>query len=180
MKSFLRWIVVVVLTTSASPQSTQSSGTDWSSKSKAAAEDIVASKVETIRISANRSALKRVNPSQMDLELVCTAALTGRRVSDPLWSGLETYATTDLSVEPEALRKLLLGRAYPTKKWPRYSVIVELSPNNKPGHPEYVVGVARRPSVAVEFFGPLFSDVPFEGMNKWKEQVVPQCKNRKD
>jgi hypothetical protein len=43
----------------------------------------VASKVEMIRASAKRPALKRVNPSMRELELVCTAALTGRTVGDP-------------------------------------------------------------------------------------------------
>jgi len=43
----------------------------------------VASKVEMIRALAKRPALKRVNPSMRELELVCTAALTGRAVGDP-------------------------------------------------------------------------------------------------
>ena len=147
-------------------------------KSKRAAEDTVASKIEMIRASAKRPALKRVNPSVRELELVCTAALTGRMVGDPVMGGLETYATDDLSAETEPLKELTLGQAYPAKKWPRYSVIVELSANSKPEHPEYTVGVARRPSAALEFFAPLFFDVPFKGMNKWKEQVAPDCKNR--
>jgi len=168
----------VVLTTSAYAQTTQPSAREWSLKSKRAAEDTVASKIEMIRASAKRPALKRVNPSVRELELVCTAALTGRMVGDPVMGGLETYATDDLSAETEPLKELTLGQAYPAKKWPRYSVIVELSANSKPEHPEYTVGVARRPSAALEFFAPLFFDVPFKGMNKWKEQVAPDCKNR--
>jgi hypothetical protein len=93
--------------------------------------------------------------------------------------GLETYATDDLSAETEPLKKLMLGQFYPAKKWPRYSVIVELSANSQPEHPKYMLGIARRPSAALEFFAPLFFDVPFKGINKWKEQVAPDCKNRK-
>jgi len=48
-------------------------------------------------------------------------------------------------------------------------VIVELSANSKPEHPEYTVGIARRPNPALEFFAPLFLDVPFKGMNEWKK-----------
>jgi hypothetical protein len=179
MKSFLRSVVVAVLTISAYAQTTRRSTSEWSSKSERAAEDAVASKFEMIRASAKRPALKRVNPSMIELELVCTAALTGRTVGDPVMGGLETYATDDLSAETEPLKELTLGRAYPTKKWPRYSVIVERNASSKPEHPEYTVGVARRPSAALEFFAPLFSDVPFKGINEWKKQVAPDCKNRK-
>ena len=58
-------------------------------------------------------------------------------------------------------------------------MIVELSADSQPVHPKYTVGIARRPSGALEFFALLFFDVPFKGINKWKEQVAPDCKNRK-
>lgn len=177
MKPFLRSVVVAVLTITAYAQTTQPNASEWSSKAKRAAEDAVASKIEMIRASAKRPALERVNPSMMELELVCTAALTGRKVHDPISAGLGTYVTNDLSAETETLKELTLG--LPAKNWPRYSVIVELSANSKPEHPEYTVGVARRPSAAMEFFAPLFFDVPFKGINKWKEQVAPDCKNPK-
>jgi hypothetical protein len=179
MKLFLRSVVLAVLTIPAHAQTTQPGASEWSDKSKRAAEDAVASKIEMMRAAAKRPALKRVNPSTRELELVCTAAVTGRKVGDPIFSGLETYVTDDLSTETEPLKELTLGRFYPAKKWPRYSVIVELSANTKPEHPEYTVGVARRPSAALEFFAPLFSDSPFKGMNEWKKQVAPDCRNRK-
>jgi hypothetical protein len=68
---------------------------------------------------------------------------------------------------------------FPKKDWPRYSVIVERNPNSTPENPAYTVGVARRPSALMEFFAPLFFDVPFKGMNEWKEKVAPECRNRK-
>ena len=177
MKLFLGSVVLAVLTISAYAQTTRPSASEWSAKSKRAAEDAVASKIEMMRAAAKRPALKRVNPSMRELELVCTAALTGRTAGDPVMGGLETYTTDDLSAETEPLKELTLGPAQ--EKWPRYSVIVELIANRKPGHPEYMVGVARRPSAALEFFAPLFFDVPFKGINKWKEQVAPDCKNRR-
>jgi hypothetical protein len=177
MKLFLRLVVLAVQTISAYAQTPQPSASEWSAKSKRAAEDAVASKIEMMRAAAKRPVLKRVNPSIRELELVCTAALTGRTAGDPVMGGLETYTTDDLSAETEPLKELTLGRFYPAKKWPRYSVIVELSANSKPEHPEYTVGVARRPSAALEFFAPLFFDVPFKGMNEWKKQVAPDCKN---
>ena len=180
MKLFLRLAFLAVLTISAYAQTTQPSASEWSAKSKRAAQDAVASTIEMMRAAAKRPALKRVNPSMRELELVCTAALTGRKVGDPIFGGLETYVTNDLSAETEPLKELTLGRFYPARKWPRYSVIVELSANSKPEHPEYTVGVARRPSEALEFFAPLFFDVPFKGMNDWKKQVAPDCKNSKN
>ena len=179
MKLFPRSVVAAALTISAYGQTTQPSASEWSAKSKTAAEDAVASKIEMMRATAKRPALKRVNPSMRELELVCTAALTGRTAGDPVVGGLETYATDNLSAETETLKELTLGRFYPAKKWPRYSVIVEVSANSKPEHPLYTVGVARRPSAVFEFFAPLFSDVPFKGMNEWEKQVAPDCKNRK-
>jgi hypothetical protein len=177
MKLFLRSVVLAALTISAFAQTTQPSASEWSAKSKRAAEDAVANRIEMMRAAGKRPALKRVNPSMRQLELVCTAALTGRTAGDPVMGGLETYATDDLSAETERLKEMTLGRFYPAKKWPRYSVIVELSANSKPEHPEFMVGVARRPSAALELFAPLFFDEPFKDINKWKEQVAPECKN---
>jgi hypothetical protein len=179
MRLLLGSVVLAVLTISAYAQTTQPSASEWSEKSKRAAEDTVASRIVMMRAAGKRPALERVNPSLRELELVCTAALTGRKVGDPIFSGLETYVTDDLSAETEPLKELTLGRFYPAKKWPRYSVIVELSANSKPEHPEYTVGVARRPSAASEFFAPLFFDTPFKGMKDWKKQVAPNCENRK-
>src|ERR1035438_2154907 len=135
MKLFLRLVVLAVLTISAYAQTTQPSASEWSAKSKRAAEDAVASRIEMMRAAAKRPALRRVNPSMRELELVCTAALTGRTVGDPVMGGLETYETDELSAETKTLKELTLGLAY--TKWPRYSVIVELSSNSKPEHPVY-------------------------------------------
>jgi len=103
----------------------------------------------------------------------------GRNRGDPIMGGLTTYTTDNLSAESEPLKELTLGRSYPAKKWPRFSVIVELSANSKPEHLEYTVGVARRVSATLEFFAPVFFDEPFRGMNEWKKQIAPDCKNRK-
>jgi len=114
----------------------------------------------------------------MDVQLVCTAALTGRKVGDPIFGGLATYLTNDPSEDTEVLKNITLG--LPQKKYPRYSVVVERNANSAPGNPSYTVGVARRPSASQEFFAPLFFDVPFKGMNEWKKEVAPECRNRRN
>ncbi len=177
MKSLTGFLAIVALTFSAHAQVTQPNASKWSPKSKRAAEKAVAKKLDEIRAAANRPPLERVSPSVREVELVCTAALTGGKEGDPIWGGLETYVTNDLSAETDALNKSTLG--LPKKQWPRYSVIVERNPKSTPENPAYTVGVARRPSALMEFFAPLFFDVPFKGMNDWKKKVAPECRDRK-
>jgi hypothetical protein len=177
MKSLTGSLAIVALTFSMYAQATQPNASAWSAKSKRAAEDAVAKKLDEIRASANRPPLERVGPSIREVELVCTAAVTGGKEGDPILGGLVTYVTNDLSAETEDLKKSTLG--LPAKQWPRYSIIVERNPNSTPENPAYTVGVARRPSALLEFFAPLFFDVPFKGMNDWKKKVAPECRNRK-
>jgi hypothetical protein len=132
MKLLLRSVVLALLTISVYAQTNQPSASGWSAKSKRTAEDAVASRIVKMRVVAKRPALKRVNPSMRELQLVCTAALTGQKVGDPVFGGLETYPTDDPSAETEPLKEMTLGRFYPAKKWPRYSVIVELGAHSKP------------------------------------------------
>jgi len=178
---------------SLSAQTAASSGTEWSSKLRHTAADQVAKQVDAIRASAKLPPLKRVNPSLEELELVCTAAITGRKVRDPAFADLSTYVTHDLSAETEPLKIVALGtaacqspkqcpdggtryRVYPDN-WRRYSVIVERNASSTPNDLVYTVGIARRPSALLEFFAPLGFDNPFAA-NKWKKQVAPECRNR--
>src|ERR1700679_7098 len=178
--NFVKYLVMAGLTISAYAQTAQITGNDWSPKSKRAAEDLVARRIDELRASANRPALKRVDPSVMESELVCTAAFTDRKMGDPLWGGLLTYDTDDVVAETDALKEMILGKSYPKKKRPRYSVIIERNAKSKTDHIVYTVGVARRPSAVMEFFGPVMSDVPFKGMNEWKKSIVPECRNDKN
>lgn len=178
MKSLATSLAFMAMTVSVYGQANQLGGNQQPSKSKRAAEDIVAGKVDEIRASAKRPPLKRVNPSEREEELVCTAALAGKKIGDAVLGGLETYMTNDLSAESEVLKKSVLG--FPEKDWPRYSVIVEGNAISTPENSTFTVGVARRPSATKEFFAPLFFDVPFKGMNKWKKDIAPECRNRKD
>lgn len=186
------------LTLSLHAQSVQNSPADWPRKSRQDAEGTIASKIDAIRVSAKLPPLRRASPSLREVELVCTAAVTGRKVGDPIFSGLLTYVTADLAAETEAIKVVALGTEacrgkppscsdgnprrlyYPTKRWPRYSVIIELNPASTREKPVYTVGVARRVSAVQEFFAPLGFDVPFKGMNEWKKDVAPECRNRKD
>jgi hypothetical protein len=94
-----------------SAQTAASSGTEWSPKLRRKAADQVAKQVEAIRASAKLPPLKRVKPSLEELELVSTAALTGREVHDPAFADLRTYVTDDLSAETESLKIVALGTA---------------------------------------------------------------------
>jgi hypothetical protein len=177
MKILTGSLAVVALTFSVSAQVSQPNASEWSPKIKRAAEDAVAKKIDGIRASAKRPPLERISPSVREVELVCTAAHGGKKVGDPIMGGLDTYVTNDPSAETEALKSATVGLA--KKQWPRYSVIVERNPNSTPETPAYTVGVARRPSALMEFFAPLFFDVPFKGMSDWEEKVAPECRNRK-
>jgi len=195
---FIGSFALLAMTVSLHAQSLQQRADDWSSKSRREAEDTVANKINAVRASANLRPLKRATPALREVELVCTAAVTGRKEGDPIFSGLGTYVTADLSAENEAIKVVALGSeacrgkppscsegnprrlSYSDRKWPRYSVIVERNPSSTPENPVYTVGVARRPSALQEFFAPLEFDVPFKGMNKWKKEVAPECRNRKD
>ena len=197
------WVVLelfalLALTPSLHAQSVQHGPADWPPKSKQEAEDAIAKKIDAIRISAKLPPLERASPALREVEMVCTAAVTGRKVGDPIFSGLLTYVTADLAAETEAVKVVALGTEacrggppscsggnprrlfYPTKKWPRYSVIIELNPSSTPENPVYTVGVARRVSAVQEFFAPLFFDVPFKGLNDWEKEVTPECRKRKD
>jgi hypothetical protein len=173
MKSLTGSLAIMALVFSVYAQGTQPNASGWSFKSRRAAEDAVANKLDEIRATAKRPPLERVSPSVREVELVCTAALTGRKVYDPILGGLETYVTNDISAETEVLKRTTL---LPREQWPRYSVIVERNPNSTPENPTYTIGVARRPSASTEFFGPLFFDVPFKGINSWKKEVAPECR----
>jgi hypothetical protein len=149
---------------------------------KRAAVDKVEKLVNATRASAKLPPLKRVRPSKEERELVCTAARTGRKVHDPAFGDLGVYVTDDLSRETETLRTMALGKRCPTcspaypEKWRRLSVIVEVSSISAPDHPLYTVGIAVRPSAALELIAPLGFDNPFAG-NEWKKQVVAECCN---
>jgi hypothetical protein len=177
MKSLTGSLAIVALTLSVYAQTAQPNSSEWSSKSKREAEETVAKKLDEIRASNKRPPLERLHPSVMEVELVCTAAVTGTNPGDPIWGGLRTYVTNDVSAETEELKRSTLG--IPKSQMPRYSVIVERNPSSTPENPAYTVGVARRPSAAMEFFAPLFFDVPFKGMNDWKKEVAPECIDRK-
>jgi hypothetical protein len=150
------------------------------------AEDQVAAQLERIRTSAKLPKLKRVKPSVVDLQLVCTAARTGKEVHDPRFGGLETYVTHDLSAETESLRLVALGTSQPAdgsprypvysdKTWSRYSITVQLDRSSKPDNPVYTVGVIRRQSAFGELIAPITYDHPIRDSKDWKNQVDPAC-----
>jgi len=106
---FIGSFALLAMTVSLHAQSLQQRADDWSSKSRREAEDTVANKINAVRASANLRPLKRATPALREVELVCTAAVTGRKEGDPIFSGLGTYVTADLSAENEAIKVVALG-----------------------------------------------------------------------
>jgi hypothetical protein len=148
-------------------------------------ETQIIKKVESIRHAAGLLPLKYVPASKVEVQLTCTAALSGKEVYDPRWSGFETYTSDDLSAEAKALKLTALGittysdndsrQIYSDKSWPRYSVVVFEDLNSKPGKIIYRIGISRRFSSLDEFLAPITYDNPVKDSNDWKQQVIPAC-----
>src|SRR5437016_2405292 len=109
LRCFTSAIAVVGLTMSLSTHTATSRSVKCSSKLRRTSADQVSKQVDAIRASAKLPPLTRVRPSREELELICTAALTGRKVNDPAFADLRTYVTHDLSAETETLKIVALG-----------------------------------------------------------------------
>ncbi|MBZ5491618.1 MAG: hypothetical protein LAO76_11870 [Acidobacteriia bacterium] len=155
---------------------------EWPLKSKRAAENVVANQVDALRRSEGLPLLHRVAPTLKQVQLVCTAAVTGKtiRVDE-----FQTYVTRDLSAITEQLKLVSTGisiysdgshvRVYSDKDWPRYSVAVQIVPNSPADHPAYAVAIERRNSSLTETLTPMTFDRPLENSRGWKKQIAPQC-----
>lgn len=150
------------------------------------AEEEVAQQIALRRRAAHLRPLKRVSATLSELQLVCTAALTGKNVKDTTDGNLFTYVTRDLSAETRILHLIALGmsggsaghppyRVYSDQQSGRFSVIVMLDVSSTPETMLYRVGLARRPSRMVEFISPLTRDNPIKDSKDWKEEVTPAC-----
>ena len=158
----------------------------WTKASQQQAEAQIAKRIDEMRRGENLPPLKRIKASESEVKLVCTAALTGSEVHDPMLGNLHTYVTDDLNISNEDLALVALGtsgtpdhakhwRVYSDKNWPRYSVVVLLDRTSKAGRPIYRVGLARRPSALNELIAPLTGDNPMTDGSDWKKQVAPPC-----
>ena len=170
----------------AAPAMAQSVRPAWTTTSQERAESQIAKLIDETRSAAGLPPLKRTKASESELELVCTAASTGKEVHDPMLSNLHTYVTDDLNTTNEYMMTVALGtsgpangiarwRVYSDKTWPRFSVVVLLDSTTKADHPIYRVGLARRPSAFNEWIAPLTSDNPVKDASDWKKQVSPPC-----
>jgi hypothetical protein len=187
-RQLIKAVAMAAFAVSLCPQTIVLAKPQWTTVSRRNAEDQVAKQLETMRVSAKLPKLKRSQPSVVDVQLVCTAALTGNKVKDPRFGGLETYVTRDLSAETDSLKTVALGtsrsadggpghRIYSDKDWGRYSISVQLDRSSTPDNPVYTVGVVRRQSALAEFFAPMTYDHPIEDSRDWKNQVDPACSN---
>ena len=185
MKSRAQGVFRLALLLAASARA-QSASPAWTLASQRQAEAQVAQEIEEARRVANLPPLKRVEASESEIELVCTAALTGKEVHDPLLGNLHTYVTDDLNTNTEYMTLVALGtsgtpdgssrwRVYSDKSCPRFSVVVQLDSTSKVDHPMFRVGLARRPSAINESIAPLTGDNPVRDGSDWKKQVAPAC-----
>lgn len=129
-----------------------------------------------IRASAGLPALKVVRPSKAEVQLVCTAAASGRLAE---YGELAIYVTEVPSLESPELKRLATNKFGPPdengfstdKEWPRFSVVVFLD-SRSDGRPKYRVGINRRVSRFGEMTDRFFAD----DYGAWKNEVAPACK----
>jgi hypothetical protein len=170
----------------AAPAMAQSAPPVWTLASQQQAEAQIVKRIDETRRAANLPPLKSVKASESEIELVCTAALTGSEVHDPMLGNLHTYVTGDLNTSNELVTLVALGtsgtpdgssrwRVYSDESWPRFSVVVLLDSTRKADHPMYRVGLARRPSAFDESIAPLTGDNPVRDGSDWKKQVAAPC-----
>ncbi len=118
----------------------------WTKASQQQAEAQIAKRIDEMRRGENLPPLKRIDASQSEIKLVCTAALTDSEVHDPMLGNLHSYVTDDLNISNEDPALVALGtsrtpdhvkhwRVYSDKNWPRYSVVVLLDRNSRTGRP---------------------------------------------
>jgi len=150
-----------------------------------AVEDELAQKVDLARSTAGLPRLKRFQPSKKEIQLTCSAAVTGQKKYDPMSNLIEMYVTTDVGEQTEDFKLVALGTAqyrgkltrsvvYADKDWPGYSVTVFREQSSTPDHVLYRVGIARVPKLLIRMVTPLMIDHPGD-TTEWKQQVVPAC-----
>jgi hypothetical protein len=139
------------------------------------AEKIVVETFVRMRHSAGLPALKVVQPSKAEVQLVCTAAATGKFAE---YGELIIYVTEDPGLESPELKRLATNKFGPTsengftdKEWPRFSVVVFLD-SSSDGRLRYRVGINRR----VSRFGEVIDRFFAEDYSAWKNEISPACK----
>jgi hypothetical protein len=109
---------------------------------KRKAEDQVAKQFDAIRASAKLPELARITPTIEQVQLVCSAAISGKEVREPMFGGLTTYVTADPTISDERLRNVAVSLyGQQLKHGTRYSIAVLLDRSSTADHPMYMVGV---------------------------------------
>jgi hypothetical protein len=141
------------------PLAAQSGNSTWTLASQRKAETQIANLVDATRKLANLPPLRRATATVSEMQLVCTAALAGKNVNDPMIGSLETYVTGKLDAVIESIQLVALGtfgshdgapryRVYSDKDWPRFSVVVLVDQSSTPANLAYRIGIARRPTIS--------------------------------
>lgn len=152
------------------------------------AVDRVAKAIDVMRQQEHLPKLKRRRATQEEVQLVCTAAITGPSVHEPKFGALQVYSTTDPSGHPESLKVIAFGtsydsqsgtryRVYSDKDWGSYAVVV-YSSQSADGAPTFTIGASRH-SRMNDLFGWLTFEHPISDSTDWKKQIAPQCMNER-
>jgi hypothetical protein len=154
------------------------------------AEDQVAKILDTERVSLKLKPLKRVRPTDFELQMTCTAALTNN--TDIEHSGLasfQVYKTTDFEQTSDILYFIASGRrkdwgeserAVFTNADSQYSTIVFRDPRGSTEKPVWFVGVSRHESNTKTWFGCIANEFTLNdscwGYKQYlKDIVAPAC-----
>jgi hypothetical protein len=148
------------------------------------AVDHIARAIDAMRQQEGLAKLKRRRASQEEVQLVCTAAVTGSSVYEPRFGALQVYSTDDLSQRPEGLKVIAFGTSYDPQSgtrhrvhsdrdWASYTVVV-YSNRSAGAAPTFTVGVSRHSRIN-DLFGWMTFDHPISDSTDWKKQVAPEC-----
>jgi hypothetical protein len=186
----LRQAVVLVLFGSASLISAQTNLSLPLRMSGNKGETRVAQMIEGMRGQSGLPPLKRRPPSKEEVQLVCTAAATGKSVREPRSGTLRIYFAHDMSEQPEGLKVVALGSSldprnntrypvYADKDWSRFSVVVFAVLSGRDNARMYAIGVARHTSALKEAFAPMTFDHPVSDSEDWKKQIATECQDER-
>jgi hypothetical protein len=150
-------------------------------------EDRVAQIIGQMRSQSGLIQLRRLTPSKEELQLVCTAAVTGKSLHEPMFGALQIYFADDVSEQAEALKVVALGSSldsktntrypvYADKDWGRFSVVVFAVQPSRNNSGTYAIGVARHASRMKELFSPMTFDHPVSNSEDWKMQIATECR----
>lgn len=132
--------------------------------------------------------LIRVSPTEEEIQLTCTAAITDIKTFEPKFGNFLVFITGDSQVEDESLKEIALGTAQDLnandgtrydlgwKSLRRVSAVVYSLPGSDSESPRYVIGLARHAPKLAESFAWISSDHPIRDSHDWKKKIDSTCR----